>query len=125
MTFVNRKYFGTLTFNKVYCKLINVARNQKKINYIDVANIMGLSPGEPMGNHWQKETGQILGEISDYEYNHDRPMLSAVVVRKKNGEPGPGFSKLAVVLGKKSANSDIDEKTFWEQELNKVYNVWE
>ncbi len=29
MTFVNSKDFGTTNFAKVYCKLINVARNKK------------------------------------------------------------------------------------------------
>lgn len=125
MTFVSLKYFGTPTFNKVYCELINVARNKKKINYINVANIMGLPPGKPMGNHWQNETGQILGEISEYEFNHGRPMLSAVVVRKKTGDPGDGFLKLAMGLGKILSNSHIDEKTFWEQELKEVYDIWE
>ena len=114
----------TLTFNKVYCKLINVARNENKIFYMGVANEMGLPLGKPMGNHWQKKTGQILDDINQYEFEHGRPLLSAVVVNKMTGIPGDGFFKLAMRLEKYLPNSHIDKKIFWEQELNEVYNVW-
>jgi len=124
MTIVPRKYFGTLIFNEVYCELLNAARDGKTINYKPVAHIMGLALGKPMGHHWANETGKMLGEISEYECEHGRPMLSAVVVNKTTKKPGPGFSHLARELGKLDSSSPDAENGFWETELQKVYNTW-
>lgn len=118
------KYFETPTFVKVYCKLINTARNKDTINYRKVATIMGLSPETPMGNYWANETGKILGEISKYEHAHDRPMLSAIVVKIDTKQPGPGFSGLARELGKLESSSPDDEKSFWKHEIENVYKCW-
>ena len=111
-------------FNKVYCELINVARNKNIINYKKIANIMGLSLEDPMGNYWANETGKILGEICEYEHTHGRPMLSAIVVRTDTGQPGPGFSELARKLEKLKSSSPDDEKVFWEREIEEVYKSW-
>ena len=121
---MSSKYFGTPTFDKVYCELISVARSKNIINYKKVANIMGLPPGKPMGNYYANETGKILGEICKYEHAHGRPMLSAIVVRTDTGHPGSGFSELARELGKLKPSSSDDEKMFWKQEIENVYKSW-
>ena len=118
------KYIGTHTFDKVYCELINVARSRNIINYIKVANIMGLPPETPMGHQWVNKTGKILGEICKYEHAHDRPMLSAIVVRTDTEQPGIGFSALARELDKLESSSPDDEKSFWKHEIEKVYKCW-
>jgi len=82
------------------------------------------------GQHMAKETGHILGEISEDEHNQDRPspMLSAVVVQKtgkKKGIPGDGFFVLAVNLGKLGSNAtDQGKRQFWENELQETYRQW-
>ena len=119
MSVVSRKYFGTKEFFKVYCKLIKTAQKRETIYYKDVAQIMGLPT---QGEHMAKETGWMLGEISENEHNHGRALLSAVVVRKDIKMPGEGFSKLARQLGKLAQGQN--EQTFWQNELQDVYNTW-
>jgi len=117
---VNRKYFGSDIFDKVYCELIQAARNKQPITYgEEIAKIMGLPPS---GDYMGKETGQILGEISEYEHLHGRPLLSAVVVKVDKKIPGEGFFGLARDLGK--LQEGMDERSFWERELGEVYDTW-
>ena len=116
---VNKKYFGSDIFDEVYCKLIQAARNKQPIFYGEIAEIMGLPPS---GDQMARETGQILGEIWEYEHTHSRPLLSAVVVRSDKEKPGKGFFTLARELGKLEEN--IDELTFWKREIKRVYDTW-
>ncbi len=117
--FDDRRYFGTETFDKVYCKLIQVARNRRTINYKEIAEIMGLPE---RGSYMARETGKILGKISKYEDTHNRPLLSAVVVREDTRIPGEGFFTLARELGELEEN--MDERTFWRRELKMIYDTW-
>ena len=118
MIVVNRKYFGTEIFLKVYYKLIRTAQKKGTIYYGDVAGTMRL----PIrGEHMAREAGQILGEISEWEHNEGRPLLSAVVIRQDIGMPGDGFFKLARQLGKFQGQSEQD---FWHNELRDVHNMW-
>ena len=116
---VNRKYFGSDIFDEVYCKLIKAARAKQPITYGEIAEIMGLPPS---GDHMARETGEILGEISEYEHLHGRPLLSAVVVRSDKKTIGKGFFTLARELGK--LQEGMDERSFWERELEEVYDTW-
>ena len=125
---VPNKYRGTTTYYKVFSKLIQAACEQQPIYYEeDVATIMGL---QGKGNYMAKETGRVIGEISEDEYNQvpRRPMLSAVVVNKtgeNKGIPGDGFFTLACQLGKLGEDATDEEKrNFWEKELNQVYEIW-
>ena len=119
------KYRGTTTYHKVFCRLIQAALARQTIHYEDVAAIMNL---QGKGQHMSKETGHILGEISEDEHNQDRPMLSAVVVQKtgkEKGIPGDGFFGLAVDLGKLDPNAtDQGKRQFWENELQDTYTQW-
>ena len=116
---VNRKYFGSDIFDKVYCKLIQVARNRQTIPYGEIAKIMGILTS---GSHMARETGQILGEISEFEQLHNRPLLSAVAVRADKKLPGEGFFTLARELGELEEN--MDEWTFWKREIKMAYDTW-
>jgi len=116
---VNRKYFGTEKFEKVYCKLIKAARDKQLITYGEIAKIMRLPPS---GDYMAKETGQILGEISEYEHLHGRPLLSAIVVRGDKKMPGEGFFAMSRQLSE--LEEDMDEWTFWKIELKRVYDTW-
>ena len=123
---VPNKYRGTTTYHEVLKRLIKAAREHQIIHYEDdVAVIMGL---QGKANHMANETGHILGEISEDEYNQGRHMLSAVVVKKTvkdKGIPGKGFFTVAVGLGKLGANTtDQEKREFWRNELNQVYAEW-
>lgn len=61
-----------------------------------------------------------LGHISMYEVEHGRPMLTALVINKDTGEPGPGFVELAKHLGRRVD----DPATFWREELAAVVDFW-
>lgn len=121
MAVVTDKYRGTKEYLLVYCELINAARHRGTVTYQEIAEIMGL----PMrGSYMGKETGYILGEISEDEHKHGRPMLSAVATGV-SGLPGPGFFNLARDLGKLHSNKLEDERGFWEKEKVATYAVWQ
>jgi hypothetical protein len=86
---------------KVRSYLIELAR--KKVNqtvaYQKLSDDCGLGLKMTEGQHIRKEIGRILGEISEYEHNNKRPLLSALVVHAKDGEEGDGFFKMAESMG--------------------------
>jgi len=111
------KYRGTIEYALVYNELINAARYRGTVTYQEIAKMMGL----PLtGNYMSSMIGQILGEISRDEVEHDRPMLSAIAVGV-NGLPGQGFYKLARDMGKLS--TQLDEE-YWAAEKKVVYDTW-
>ena len=119
---VPKKYRGTTTYHKVFCRLIQAAHARQPIHYGEIAAIMNL---QGTGQHMAAETGHILGEISEDEHNQGRHMLSSVVVRQQDGIPGNGFFVLAVDLNKLDSNAtDQEKRQFWENELQETYRQW-
>ena len=112
------KYRDTKEYRIVYSELIQVARCHGLTTYQHIAKRMGLPLA---GNLMGRETGQMLGEISEEEARCGRPMLSAVVVGT-SGYPGDGFYGLAHRLGKLPLARENAE--FWEAERDRVYNEW-
>src|SRR5215510_11953840 len=92
---VKDKYRGTTKYVHVLAELVRAAQYRGITTYQDIAVIMGLPI---QGAYMGKETGHILGEISEDEFRSGRPMLSAVAVGV-SGRPGPGFYSLAKSLG--------------------------
>ena len=122
MCVVKKRYKETIEYYKAYSALIYAAKDQKKLNYADVAKIMGISE---IGNYMGAETGHLLGEISENEHNNERPLLSAVVVKSNIGIPGDGFFTLARQLHKLEENTTPEQKKlFWKNELNQIYEKW-
>jgi hypothetical protein len=118
MSVVTDKYRGTTTYFHVLAELIRAAQYGGTTTYQDIAVIMGITV---TGNHMGKETGHILGEISEEEFNANRPMLSAVAVSVE-GKPSKGFFTLARQLG--LLKDEQDEQKFWEKERDRVYKIW-
>lgn len=56
-----------------------------------------------------------------YENKNNRPLLSAVVVRRADDMPGQGFFDLARTLNLYSGN---DNETYFNDELKKVHDYW-
>ena len=120
MPIVPDKYRNTTTYHIIYKELITAARYRGTITYQEIAVLMGLPLA---GNHMGKETGHILGEISEDEVCQGRPKLSAVAVGT-SGRPGEGFFGLAKDIGKIGEDSPEQKLNFWKNEKNAVYQTW-
>lgn len=112
------EYRGTQLYTLVLAELVSAARYRGVTTYQHIAGIMGLPSS---GQHMGRQVGSILGEISEDEVKHGRPMLSAVAVGV-SGEPGPGFYAAAKELGRTLA--DVPGRAFWERERDAVYETW-
>lgn len=120
MTVVPDRYRGTPEYLLVFCRLLTAARHRGHVTYQELAKVMGL----PLrGSYMGSETGQILGEISEDEHLAGRPMLSAVALSVR-GEPGSGFFTLARELGLLDSEARDDERRFWEQQKQAIYELW-
>jgi hypothetical protein len=118
MNIVRDKYRGTTKYFHVLAELIRAAQYQGTTTYQDIAVIMGITV---TGSHMGKETGKILGEISEDEVDAGRPMLSAVAVNV-HGIASEGFYSLARDLGLLKPGQN--ERKFWEQQRDAVYEIW-
>jgi hypothetical protein len=118
MAIVADKYRGRTEYVRVLAELVRAAEYRGITTYQDIAAIMGL---RPTGSHMGRETGHILGEISEDEVLAGRPMLSSVAVGVR-GKPGPGFFNFARALGKIAPGDDED--AFWQREIEATYDAW-
>lgn len=110
--------------------LIELARNKLNptITYQKLSEACKLNLNMQDNPHDRVIIGSILGEISEYEHENRRPLLSALVIRISDGEEGEGFYKLAERLGygnvKKLKNDLFEYKQinfsidFWNDETN-------
>ena len=105
--------------DSLYERLVDAARARRTMTYSDAAEIVGLSMRNP---HHRRLLGQQLGAISEYEADHARPMLSAVVVHKGERSLGSGFYQLGEEIGLKGSLEDGD--TFAARELDRVFAYW-
>jgi len=104
----------------IYDKLKEVARAQDSIYYQQVGNLVGLDMHDP-GD--RVVIAQLLDDINREEVTeYQRPMLSAVVVRKEDFIPGQGFFKCAQKLGRYTVGLELD---FYCEELQRVYDAWQ
>jgi hypothetical protein len=68
--------------------------------------------------------GTALGNISEYEHERGRPLLSALVVQKTTHTAGDGF---ADGLGRGRLGLDIPpgtEREFWLEKVEQVVRYW-
>ena len=102
----------------IYAELKRVARAGQTTTYAGIAPLARLDMGKAAD---RAEIGHLLGEISQYEHDHGRPMLSAVVILQEWNMPGQGFFTLARELGLHPRAEDIE---FFSNELNRVHQAW-
>jgi hypothetical protein len=114
------KYRGKKEYALVYAELINASKYRGMLTYQEVAKLLGWSL---VGQHMGTEIGHLLGEISEDEGAHNRPMLSAIVTTV-DGYPGPGFFILARQLNRLDSTDKDKERTFWEHEKKALYETW-
>jgi hypothetical protein len=87
-------------------KLVRTAGENGLIYYGDIMNEFG-------GRGY---IGHVLDEVNRREHAAGRPLLSAIVVQKDTGEPGPGFWSLVSELFPNSSRAG-----FWRAERDKVW----
>lgn len=113
--------------------LIRAAKQGKTIPYKRLMKRYKIPRGTPNG----LGIGWLIGYVSEYESEHKRPLLSAIVVsssrREKlypKGLPSPGFLRIDSIVGikkRRAGNSktlDAKEKQFLFQCQKKVWNYW-
>ncbi len=87
------------------------------VRYKPLAEKFGL----PFNNSYERDQlYHILGNISEYEYEHKRPMLSVIVVNDEY-KPGKGFFTLARRLGVPGV---VDEDGFALDERKRLFDYW-
>jgi len=97
------------------------AKPERLLYYSDIAPLSGL---DMAFQEDRNKMAEILGDISTYEHDRGRPLLSAVVVHRGDPQlPGDGFFKLAMSL--KLIRPGQDRAMFWAEELKKVYEYWQ
>ena len=105
--------------------LVNTARRQDVIHYGPVADMLGIVAVRL--DHCPELSG-ALDEISTFEHEHGRPLLSVVVVHKAEGQhevamqPGAGFFKMARRNGVQPP--DMDDEAFFIAELKRAHDYW-
>jgi len=62
--------------------LVQAARNQSLVSYLELANAVGTSRGH---------IGDVLDALDIEEHERQHPLISAIVVYKHRRTPGPGF----------------------------------
>lgn len=105
-------------------KLIQVARERDIIYYSDLNYQLELGFDFTIKHH-QKMIGELLGEISEYEYASKRPLLSSLVIRKDDKKQGKGWYELCERLFGRSANYYVNNKEFEKAKIEECYTYWQ
>ena len=107
--------YSTEDLIRVRAVLIEVASARGTIAYSTLAERSGVDFNHRRAND-RRVFGLLLGDVSHQEYGRGRPLLTALVVRKGSGKPGPGFLGL---------EGFPETEEFWETELRRVHDFWE
>jgi hypothetical protein len=102
---------------KIYRFLVDVAKRRDCTTYAELAKMAGFNASQA-GSHAKVDA--ILAEISTFEHQQGRPLLSAVVLCDDANKTHLGFFTLAREL---RLNED-DDVEFFIQELRRVHNYW-
>ncbi len=120
---------GQYLRKKVREILIKEAKKGSTINYKAIYQPLGIA----RGGHRSAENriGNIVGDISDSEYNNGRPLLSSIVVHKGDRYPAGGFFGLDGIpeplkRDEKHYSKPLtsEEKKFAEEEQKRVWDYW-
>src|SRR5690606_32464074 len=107
----------TIEYHLAYSALIQAARHRGTVTYQEAALLVGLPLS---GNYMSSSLGWVLGNISENEVAHNRPMLSALCVTV-SGKPGSGFFPYARELGLLNSEDSDAEQAFWEDQKHQCY----
>lgn len=104
--------------------LIEIARkNDKPVYYLDLLRENGLST-DLESPQVRRQLKQLLTEISEFENENGRPMLTSLAINKNLSDPGYGFFDLAEKFGKGKATNL--QKNFWAiEEAKRTRKYWQ
>lgn len=104
--------------------LIEIARKGKTITYQELSDQckLGLIMRESV--FARAEIGRILGEISTFEHNNNRPLISSLVIGKGDNYQGDGFYKLCEELGFGKWEKLKNDIAFEIGQMNACYEFW-
>lgn len=112
--------------NEVRNYLIELSRKRplRTVTYQQLSDkcALGLNMRENPSD--RNELGGILGNISAYEHENGRPLLSSLVVRANDNYEGDGFYKLAEELGFGNWKKLKKEGTFEVEQMNECITFW-
>jgi hypothetical protein len=103
----------------LYQKLKEVAFSGQVTYYSDIAPIVGLDMSHPEDRN---KISVLLDDISTFEHQNGRPLLSAVVVHRQDNIPGNGFFQMAQRVG---VYTGRDRDIFFVEELRRVHDYWQ
>lgn len=111
---------------KVRSFLIELARkkSQQLISYQKLSDTCSLGLNMQDNPSDRSEMGRILGEISVFEHENERPLLSALVIRSGDHYEGDGFYKLAEELGYGDWKKLKDDDLFAVKQINESIAFW-
>ena len=96
--------------------MVETARSRGMITYGDLAAKMTTIPVEPH----DMVLWEIIGDVARDEEKANRGLLSVVVVRKNDMQPGGGFYELAKYFNRNTG----DKMKCVTTEMHKVHAVW-
>jgi len=98
-------------------------RTEQLITYQQLSDECSL--GLNMAEQFDRNAiAEILDEISTFEHEHGRPLLSSLVVRANDGHEGKGFYKLAERLGFGDRRL-LEEGFFATNQINECIAFWQ
>ena len=99
--------------------LIEVAQGKRGTKLISYSELM-----DEMGGPGRGHIAEVLEEVSCREYEKNHPLLTALAVHKIDRQPGYGFWCIRVLPESVKNASDLQKKTFWRQERDRVWEYW-
>jgi hypothetical protein len=94
-----------------------------KIEYQQLAKAI-----DPQESYWAwprfRGLGDVLGNVSVFEHENGRPLISAVVVQAGTHQAGDGFYKGLLHKRLRIELPHDQERAFWNEELRKVVTYW-
>jgi hypothetical protein len=94
-----------------------------KIEYQQLAKAI-----DPDEHYWAwprfRGLGDVLGNVSEFEHDHGRPLISALVVQAGTHQAGDGFYKALLQKRLDIQLPPDQERAFWREEIRKVVTYW-
>jgi hypothetical protein len=112
--------------NSIRTYLIELARQKanQTVTYQKLSDDCNLGFNMRENPHERKEIGSLLGDISRFEFEQKRPLLSALVIRFGDNSEGDGFYQLAEELGLGNWKKLKKEGLFEAIEIGKCIAFW-
>lgn len=101
---------------RIYPRLTQIAHDGQTTSYSEVTDGFTIAPAE--------DIGKILGIIGIYEDEQGRPPISAVVTRKNDEGPGPGYFELFREINKGVPETGEERLQLWRTHLDNVHEYW-